>query len=245
MKSSAPGFPTLTARQKSLLEEIESLKEELKTLPPWDPKTGTWPHEFYEIQKRIDDLSVKALRSGLLRGFPAESRRQGFRLVFDPNGEVAKLLPGFGDFHPELPPWAESHFIEWIQMLPLRRHDARETLREIGIVSIETGMKRPIDFADIERWALIRRRVLELRGAEMQEKLRKGTVVTDEMLKIAKEECKDLTDTKRKRTRKNSATWDWVIEKLVEEGLLTKKISQQAFKKMLKGRWPDYPWHKA
>jgi hypothetical protein len=88
-----------------LLEEIKSLKKELEALPPWDPKTGKWGPEFYEIQRKNDGLSVQALRFSV-RSLPPESRRPGFRLVFDSHGEYAKVLPGFGDFHPDLPPWA-------------------------------------------------------------------------------------------------------------------------------------------
>ncbi len=279
MENPTPDFLPLTPRQLELLEAIKAEKEKLKTLPPCDPKTWTWVPEFYEIHKRIDDLSVKALRSGLLRGFPADSRRPGFRFVFDSHGEYAKVLPGFGDFHPDLPPWAVKHFFDWIQMLRLRRHDARDILRETGIISIETGIKSPIDFEDIERWELIKHRVLELRGArdeedgdmisaiandpppdpsaeihedvglipytlaEMQEEeLRNRMRVTPEMLKVAKRQYKARSEKKRKRTRRNSATWDMVIDKLVEEKLLTRKISPQAFKKSLKKHLPDTPW---
>lgn len=115
MEDTHPDFPPLTAKQRFLLDEIKSLKEELEALPPCDPQTGTWVPEFYEIQKKIDDLCVKALRSGLLRGLPADSRHPGFRLVFDSHGENVKVLPRFGDFHPDLPPWAEKHFLDWIQ----------------------------------------------------------------------------------------------------------------------------------
>lgn len=52
------------------------------------------------------------------------------------------------------------------------------------------------------------------------------------------------TKKERKRIRKNSATWEMVIDKLVEERLLTRKISPQAFKEWLKRHFPDYPWGK-
>lgn len=261
-------FPPLTSRQRLLLDKIKSLKEELEALPPWDPQTMTWVPECYEIQKKIDGLSVKALRSGLLRGLPAESRRPGFRFVFDSHGEYAKVLPGAGDFHPELPPWAENHFVEWVQLQSLRK-EGRETLRETKIVGLETGMKRPKDGSEIKRWELIRRSVLELRGAkdeenedddemspaianesppytlaEIQEELRDRMRVTPEMLKNAKQQYKACTEKKRKRTRKNSASWDMVIDKLVEEKLLTKKITHQAFRKSLEKHLPDTPWNK-
>ena len=126
MKNPTPDFPPLTLRQLELLEAIKADKEKLATLPPWDPETGTWVPESYETQERIDELSVKALRSGLLRGLPAESRRPGFLLVFDSTGEYAKVLPGAGDFHPELPIWAKDHLVEWIQQQRLRK-EGRKT----------------------------------------------------------------------------------------------------------------------
>lgn len=266
-----PDFPPLTPRQLTLLEKIKAEKEKLRTLPPWDPETGTWVPEFYRIQKRIDDLSVKALRSGLLRGLPAESRRPGFRLVFDSHGECGRFLPGAGDFHPELPPWAENHFIEWIKIQRSLRKEGRETLRETNIVGLESGIKRPKNISEVERWELIRKRVLDLRGAKekededgnmspqmnppvanestlntMAEKIEKYRVVviTDAMLKSAKQQSKTRTGKKRERTRKYYTPMDMVIDKLVEEGLLSKKISHQAFKKMLMNHLPDFPWNK-
>ena len=241
MKNPTPDFTPLTPRQLNLLEEIKAEKEKLRTLPPWDPQTGTWVPEFYEIQKRVDDLSVKALRSGLLKGLPAESRRPGFRLVFDSTGEYAKVLPGAGDFHPELPPWAENHFVEWIQMQRLREK-GRETLRKTKIPGLETGMRCPTDMT-----LLIR--VLELRGFEFEkeedptaEKLeRSGKIVTDEMLENARRQSRP-EEKKRTRTRKERRSWDWVIKKLVEEGLLPKEITPQALKKRLKTSYPEWPW---
>lgn len=274
MESSAPDFPPLTARQKFLLNEIKSLKGELEALPPWDPKTGTWVPEFYKIRKEIDEYTVKLIRSGLIkRGtdklfyFPPEA------FAWAKNKRLDK--PQIQHYyHPQLPSWAREYLEEWIPMRQLRE-DGLATLRETGVVGLETGMKRPKDGSEIERWELIRRRVLELRGAkdeeneedddddmspymspplanesppytlaEIQEELRDRMRVTPEMLKHAKQQYKACTEKKRKRTRKNSAPWDLVIEKMVAEGLLTKKISHQAFKEMLKRRWPDYPWNK-
>jgi hypothetical protein len=47
----------------------------------------------------------------------------------------------------------------------------------------------------------------------------------------------------RKRTRKPSATWDMVIDKLVEEKMLPKKMTRQAFKKQWEKHVPDIPWN--
>jgi hypothetical protein len=233
-----PDFPPLTPRQLELLEAIKAEKEKLKTLPPWDPKTGTWVPEFYETLKRIDTLSVKALASGLMKNRPAESRRPGEFIIEVPtcggrlllDGEY-EISPDFSDFHPDLPSWAKDHFIEWIRMLRsgIQRPDASKILRKTKIVGIETGMKRLKDMTFLKR-------VLELRGY----------AVTDEMLKQREAEKK-----KRTRTRKEDRPWWRVIKKLVEEGLL-KKVktplghekppSVQAFKKMLKNHYPFHPW---
>lgn len=271
MKTPTSDFPPLTRRQLDLLEGIKAEKEKFKTLAPRDLKAGTRVPELYKIQERIDDLSVKALRSGLLRGRPAESRRPGFFLesYYHEGRLVAtgdEIKPAFGDFHPDLLPWAKNHFIEWIRMLRFRRHDARETLRETLIVGIETGMRRPEDLADIERFELIKQMVLRLRAvkdenddslhtspagtdepppktfAEMLEKARKRRVVTAKMLNRAQQQYKLHPKKKRKRATKNLSTWDAVIEILWEKGLLTKKMTRIAFKKMLKIQFPGDSW---
>jgi hypothetical protein len=253
MKNPTPVSPPLTLRQLELLEAIKADKEKLRTLPPRDHETETWVPEFYEIQKRIDDLSVKALRSGVLRGRPAESRRPGFFLVFDSSGEYAKVLLGAGDFHPGLPLWAENHFVEWIQMQRLREK-GRETLRKTKIPGLETGMRCPKDMTLIMM-------VLELRGFEeedsaislavanepppnsLTEMLEKSKrIVTDEMLENARQS--EITEKKRTRVRRERRSWDWVIKKLVEEGLLKRIITHQALKKMLKNRYPEWDWGK-
>jgi len=210
-------FPPLTSTQKSILKEIKSLKEKLKTLPPWDPETGTWVSEYYEIQKRIDDLTIRGLRSGMFKSLPAESRHPGFRLVFDSRGEYAKILPGAGDFHPELPTWAENHFLEWIQVQRLREK-GRDNLRKTKIPGLETGIRPPTDLT-------LGIRVMELRGYDFE-----------------KEE--DSTEKGRTRTRKEDRPWHRVIKKLVEEGLLPREITPQALKGRLKRLYPDWPWEK-
>ncbi|MEW6386153.1 MAG: hypothetical protein AB1491_01360 [Thermodesulfobacteriota bacterium] len=219
---SALDFPPLTSTQKSLLKEIKSLKEKLETLPLWDPKTGTWVPEFYEIHEKIDEDTIRALRSGMLKSLPAESRHPGRRFVFDSQGEYAKVLPGAGDFHPELPPWAENHFIEWIQAQRLRK-DGRESLRKTKIVGLETGMRPPKNITLLKR-------VLELRGFEFEE----DEDPEAEMLEKSG---------KRTRTKKDRQSWkNHVIPQLVKEGFFPKEISPQALKKQLKRHYPYVPW---
>jgi hypothetical protein len=256
MKNPPPDFPPFTQRQLDLLEELRAEIEKLTALSALDP-------EVPKINKRIDELSVKALRFAL-KNLPKESRRPGFvlevptfggRLLF--TGEY-EIKPGFGDFHQDLPPWAKNHFIEWIRYhrAGFRRYDGREVLRETGIVGIETGMKPPISLEDIERWELIKKRVLELRGVEQEGKQdndlehndnddlqhwvenRNRIKITPEMLKKA------CTKKETKRTRKIFTTWKMVIDKLVEDKLLPRKITSQAFKKGLKKHFSDYSWEK-
>lgn len=76
----------------------------------------------------------------------------------------------------------------------------------------------------------------------MTEKIEKYqvVVVTDEMLKSAEQQFKTRSGKKRKRTRKYYAPMGTVIDKLVEEGLLSNKISHQAFKKMLMNHLPVF-----
>jgi hypothetical protein len=230
MKTPTLDFPPLTPRQLDLLEELKAEIEKLATLSALD-------HEVPKINKKIDELSVKALRFAL-KNLPKESRRPGFvlevptlggRLLF--TGEY-ELRPGFANFHPDLPPWAKNHFVNWIreQRAGLRRYDAREVLRETGIVGIETGMPGPpIGLEDIERWELIKQRVLELRGVKKEESQdddlqhllqdRNRKKITPVMLQKAR------IKKERKRTRKPSATWVIFIDKLVEEKLLPEIIS--------------------
>jgi predicted NAD-dependent protein-ADP-ribosyltransferase YbiA (DUF1768 family) len=73
----------------------------------------------------------------------------------------------------------------------------------------------------------------------MLEKSRR--IVTDEMLQNAMRLSK-AKEKMQTRVRQERRSWDWVITQLVKEGLLPKKISHQALKKMLKNRYPDWPW---
>ena len=264
-----PDFPPLTPRQLTLLEKIKAEKEKLRTLLSWDPKTGTRVPEFFDTQEKIDEFSVKALASGLMKNRPAESRRPGEFIIEVPtcggrlllDGEY-EISPGFSDFHPDLPSWAKDHFFEWIMMLRsgIRRPDGHRILRKTKIVGIETGMNRLKDMTFLKR-------VLELRGYEAKDDPGKEdgripdsfgkaldkslrAVVTDEILRNARRQGK-VEEKKKKRTRKEDRPWWWVIEKLVEEGLLKKvktpsghekNQSVQAFKKMLKNRYPFHPW---
>jgi hypothetical protein len=209
-----------TRLQLDRLGELKAELEKRDALSALDP-------EMPKINLRVDELSVIIARFGI-KNLPKESRRPGEILfVFNSTGEYAEIKPGFGVFHPDLPSWAKEHLIKWIRehRAGFWRPDGRDVLRETGIVGIETGMKAPIDWDDIvERkivaahWELIKHRVIELRD------------VDDKKGKLTK------------RTRKNNATWNWVIDKLVEEKLLPKKITRQAFKKQWKKYVPGICW---
>lgn len=143
-------FPPLTRRQRKLLEDLRAAIEKLKTLPIENFTTWT------KIRKTIDDLSVRVARFAL-KPLQAKTRQPGFFLeAHRCGGRLShvsqEIKPGFGVFHPEIPTWAKKYLVDWIQMLRLQRADAREVLRETGVVSIETGLKRPGKFADIECW---------------------------------------------------------------------------------------------
>jgi hypothetical protein len=278
MKNPTTDCPPFTKRQLDQLEDLKAEIEKRDSLSASDPE---FPKIIKRIDKRIDDLSVKALRFGLLKNLPAESRRPGFFLEIPTHGgrlprsgeyEIP-TLPGFGEFHPDLPFWAKEHFVKWIRQLRsgLRRYDAHDVLPETGIVGIETGMPGPpIELEDIEHWELIKRRVLELRGVPKAEnedddsglipavpiesKPPQGqappytlTELQQELhgrMKVAPAKAREArTKNERKRTRKNSATWDMVIDKLVDEKLLPKKITPQALRGCLKRHFPDFPWH--
>lgn len=240
MKYSTPNFSPFTKRQLDRIEELKAEIEKRNRLSALDP-------EMPKINRKIDDLSGKVLRF-TMENLPKESRRPGEFIIevstsggrLHPNKQCLDIKPGFGVFRPDLPPWVKNHLVEWIQMLILRRADARDVLRETGIVGIETGVKLPEDFAEIERWELIKRRVLELRGVE--EKKKPHGIVTEEMLSQARQQS--TAGEQRKRIRKNLITWEMIIDQLVEEELLSKKITRQGFKDLLKKHFPDYPWNK-
>lgn len=259
MKNSSPDFPPLTQRHLDLLKELKAEIEKRDALSALDP-------EMPKINIRIDDLSIKVGRFAL-KNIPKESRLPGKILMVVPTyggrllpGEhILEMKPGFGNFHPDLPLWAENHFIKWIQehRAGFRRYDSREVLRETGIVGIETGMPGPpIKLKEIERWDLIKQRVLELRGVKKQETENDDLKETENddlhhwlqdrnRMKITPAMVKNaLIKKERKRTRKISATWDMVIDKLVKEQLLTRKITRQAFRNSLRKHFPDYPWDK-
>ena len=76
-------------------------------------------------------------------------------------------------------------------------------------------------------------------GEDLDESLRK--VLTDEMPRNAREQS-EIKEQKKKRIRKEGRSWHWVIKKLVEDGLLPKEITVQAFKKILENRYSFHPW---
>jgi len=259
MKNSTSDFPPLTPRQLDLLEELKveiGKRDDLSALNPDIPK----------INKRIDGLSVVVLRFAF-KNIPKESRRPGEFIIEVPTyggrllpGEHRlEIKPGFGIFRPDLPPWAENHFIKWVRehRAGFRRYDGREVLRETGIVGIETGMSGPpIKLKFIKRWELIKQRVLQLRCVKKQ-KTQNGDLEENEnddlhhwlqdrnRMKITPAMVKNaLIKKERKRTRKISATWDMVIDQLVKEQLLTRIITRQAFRNSLRKHFPDYPWNK-
>uniref|UniRef100_A0A7C3WIZ3 Uncharacterized protein n=1 Tax=Desulfobacca acetoxidans TaxID=60893 RepID=A0A7C3WIZ3_9BACT len=241
-------FPPLKERILILLDELKGEINNRRGLGTSDPE---FADKLREINKKIDELSVKILRGGAILSRPAESRHPGFRIVFDSPGNSAKILPGAVDFHPELPPWAEGFFVEWIQGQRLREK-GRETLRKTKIPGLETGMHPPRDMT-------LMLRVLELRGAvqeddtlievtaieppldtmaEMMEKSRK--LVTEEMIKNGAPGGNP--EKKRARVRKERRSWKFVIRNLVKDGLLPKEITPQALKRMLKVHYPEWPW---
>jgi hypothetical protein len=257
MKTSTPYFPPLTKRQELLLEGIKSLKEASEDLPPWDPETGTWAPECYEIRKKMDEIIIKALRSGLLKSRPAEYRHPGFFLEVPTYGGRLLLTgkcvmkEGYGDFHPDLPLWAKDIFVEWIQLQRLRK-EGRKNLRRTNIVGLETGIRCPIDLS-------LMMRTLELRGVKKEEGPTSSAAANNppldslaEML-IKSQRMRaagmldnarqgELMEKKRTRVRKERGSWNFVIRQLVKEGLLTKIITHQALKSKLKRLYPDVPW---
>lgn len=218
MKVLTTDFPPFTERQQELLEELKAAVD------------------LKNRKKEIDDISVKVARFAL-KPLPKESRYNGLvlevptcggRLV---SGEC-KIKLGFADFHPDLPLWAKNHFIKWVlsHRTGFSKSYSRMVLRETGLVGIETGMPgEPEKLEDIERWELIKQKVLELRS-----------VKENDIKRVDHQHY--LQD--RKRIKKPSATWTMVIDKLTDEKLLPRKITRQAFKKLLKIHFPYFHWDK-
>jgi hypothetical protein len=264
MDKSKPDFRQLEERQKSLLNDIESLKAELNGLSPGNLDRSR------EIHQKIDYLTVKAVRF-LVKNVPGGDRSSGlFRLFIDKDNQASIILANCLKLHPMAPDWFVEHFWDWRQRQRLQP-EGREILRETRVVGLESCIKDPQTkkvvsprIGHLRNMDLLKR-VLELRGVkeesdpspaavpndpplgslrEMKEKLRQKRRVTDEMLQALKKIHKGKQPKEESRTRKNSAPWNRVIEKLVEEGLLPKKISHQALKKRLRNKYPDYPWDK-
>lgn len=247
MKDFTPDFPPFTKRQLDRLEELKVAIEKRED----------------HLSERIDELTRTVLRF-VLKEIPKEFRGPS-KLNIEAPTYGGRLLPGkhrleiklgFGDFRPDCPSWTKNHCVEWIQRQRGQK-EGYKTLRKTKIVGIETGVKPP-------RGLRLFLRVLELRGfdgpdmsdslgEDLDESLR--IVVTDEMLRNAREQGK-VEEKKKKRTRKEGQGeqegWPWwrVIKKVVEEGLVEKvktplgekNPSIQQFKKMLKNRYPEWPW---
>jgi hypothetical protein len=223
-----------------------------------------------EIHRKIDDLTVKAVRF-LVKNVPGGDRSSGlFRLFIDKDNQTSLILADCLKLHPMAPDWFVEHFWEWRQRQRLQP-EGREILRETRIAGLESCIKDPeTKIVITPRIGKLRnmdllKRVLELRGFKeegdssaaaiandpplgslrgIKEKLLQKRRVTDETLHILKQIHKTKQPKEKTRTRRNFTPWTQVIEKLVEEGLLSKKISHQALKKRLRNKYPDYPWDK-
>lgn len=252
MKNSTPDFSPFTPRQLDLLEKIKAGRDKIETLSKSVLESGVGAPELAKTLNERDRHTVSLIRSGAIKrgpdklfSFPPQARAWAKKKGLD-KPQIQHY------YHPQLPTWAIKHLEEWIQHQCLRK-EGRETLRKTKVVGLETGMKRPVDMTLLVR-------VLELRGfeiedgplaaaianeppvdtlAEMLERSRR--VVTNEMLENARRQGK-AKEKKRTRTRKERGSWDWVIKKLVEEGLLPKEISHQALKERLKTSYPEWPW---
>jgi hypothetical protein len=140
MGNPAVQFPPLTTNQKYLLEEIEYSLNELKVFNGRPLPLGPDLLRFEQIRNTLDDLTPKALRSGLIKQ--------------DPNGILY--------LHPELPSWAKSYFKEWF--LTHRALGARTLLRSARI-GLERGVKRPYSLKQLE----LKDEVLRLRNVREED----------------------------------------------------------------------------
>ena len=137
MKTPTPDFSPLTPRQQKLLEEIDGLK---KTLADFN---GTLiehqPSEIESTQPDIQDLTLKAARSGL----------------------VKRDSEGNWHVHPELPPWARKHFTE----LVLSRRGYGQKLLRKARIGLEDRLKGPRSLEQLE----LKNEVLRLRGVKEED----------------------------------------------------------------------------
>ena len=207
MDKSKPDFRQLEERQKSLLNDIESLKAELNGLSPGDIDRSR------EIHQEIDDLTVKAVRF-LVKNVPGGDRSSGlFRLFIDKDNQASLILADCLKLHPMAPDWFVEHFWDWRQRQRLQP-EGREILRETRVVGLESCIKDPETkkvvsprIGHLRNMDLLKR-VLELRGfeedddpsavaitndpplgslREIKEKIRQKRRVTDEMLQVLKQ----------------------------------------------------------
>jgi len=251
MKNPTPDFLSLTPTQIDLLEKIKAEKEKLRPLLPGDPISTDEVPELEEINTKIDEYTIRLIRSGAIkRGpdevfyFPPEALTWAKKKRLD-KPQIQHY------YHPQLPGWAREHLEEWVQLQRLRK-EGRKNLRKTNVAGLETGMRRPKDMT-------LMLRVLELRGVKnednaislsapgesplnsLTEILEKSQrMVTDEMIENARQS--EITEKKRTRVRQERRSWNWVITQLVKDGLLSKKISYQALKKRLEISYPEWPW---
>ncbi len=137
MNPTTPDFPPLTLRQQKLLEEIEGLK---KTLADFQGALiENQPSEIENTQPDIQDLTVKAARSGL----------------------VKRDSDGNWHVHPGLPPWAQKHFSE----LVLSRHGYGRKLLRKARIGLEDRLKGPLSLEQLE----LKNEVLRLRGVKEED----------------------------------------------------------------------------
>jgi hypothetical protein len=123
--------------------------------------------------------------------------------------------------HPDLPSWAERHFRNWI--LNRRAWGHRSPLRQARI-GLETGVKEPLPLE-------LKEEVLRLRNVREEDG-------------IPKLDTEESPHEKNKKVRKERASWERVIQKLVEKKLLDHPISRQALKDKLKNLFPEIKWDK-
>jgi hypothetical protein len=226
-------FPSLTAHQEEILEELE------------------W------IIKRLDEFSTAG--SSAEPDIEATLRKELYECTIQALRLTKRGKDGAFYFHPDLPPLAKHHLLNWVgsklafgelenlkaAKIKLKKREKKSllgfnfwnrvlTLRGIGIETTRDNGEAELESTSVSELPQSVHQILR--------DLRKSRRVRSHRKLEKKWLAFNRAAEKPKRVRKEKRAWHWVIRRLVGEGYLERPTSHQNFKKMLKSLYPWIDW---